>query len=533
MIAAADLIAYCAQITLLILLCAGLPRLIRLSSPVAQHAFWRLLLAVCLTLPLLQPWRTQVATLVARFVPAAEAANAGASGRAFSSMAVTVPFDIVAVGEIVLIGGVVCRLVWMALGLVRLRQLRRGAHEEATGFGDLKDRIGASPTIRWSAGVRHPVTFGVFDPIVLLPVALKAVDRGAQRAVVAHELHHVHRRDWTWVMVEELVRSAFWFHPAMWWLISRLQLARETVVDELSIRVTNARRTYLDALLAFADDTGLASSAAFSARRHLFHRVMLLSKENQMSSIRVAAGSCVLVAALGAGTWGVAQAFPLHSVVLVAAPRDAALPAPVVLPPAPAPVQAQDQQPPPPPPPPPKPVDQKRTMAPPPPPPPPPQPPAMPAAFKQALEDLKPIRLAPGSKVNPVLIYEVKPKIPPEAQADKLEGTVDGGRHRRHDGRRLRGDGGAVDSGTRSGSARRGQAVAIPARAAERRACGRRVQYRVHFHREVAPTLVHPERYQRLRLVGAMRRDDLEDVFAAGDRADREIDLVVGPRPSS
>ena len=61
---------------------------------------------------------------------------------------------------------------------------------------------------------------------------------------------------------------------------------------------------------------------------------------------------------------------------------------------------------------------------PPPPPPPPPKPPVRPAAIKQALEDLKPIRLVPGSKMNPVLIYEVKPKYPPEVQADKLEGTV-------------------------------------------------------------------------------------------------------------
>jgi TonB family protein len=106
----------------------------------------------------------------------------------------------------------------------------------------------------------------------------------------------------------------FWFHPAMWWLISRVQLARETVVDELSILATNARRTYLDTLMAFADDTGLVSPPAFSARRHLFHRIMLLSKEGEMSSIRVAFGSCVLVLALGGGTWGAVTAFPLHGV---------------------------------------------------------------------------------------------------------------------------------------------------------------------------------------------------------------------------
>src|SRR5213083_650332 len=105
-------------------------------------------------------------------------------------------------------------------------------------------------------------------------------------------------------MAEEVVRSLLWFHPAVWWLISRVQLARETVVDELSILTTNARRAYLDTLLAFADDTGLESSAAFSARRHLFHRVMLLSREGSMSSIRIVAASCALAAALGAGAAG-------------------------------------------------------------------------------------------------------------------------------------------------------------------------------------------------------------------------------------
>ena len=49
----------------------------------------------------------------------------------------------------------------------------------------------------------------------------------------------------------------------------------------------------------------------------------------------------------------------------------------------------------------------------------------MPAAFKQALEDLKPIRLPAGSKSNPVLVYDVKAVYPPEARTQKLEGVVE------------------------------------------------------------------------------------------------------------
>ena len=53
----------------------------------------------------------------------------------------------------------------------------------------------------------HSVTFGIRRPVVLLPVALKSVDLGAQRAVVAHELHHVVRRDWAWLIAEEILRA--------------------------------------------------------------------------------------------------------------------------------------------------------------------------------------------------------------------------------------------------------------------------------------------------------------------------------------
>jgi TonB family protein len=52
---------------------------------------------------------------------------------------------------------------------------------------------------------------------------------------------------------------------------------------------------------------------------------MLLSKEGEMSSLRVAIGSGLLVVALGAGTWGAANAFPLYTEQVAqpqAPPRD-------------------------------------------------------------------------------------------------------------------------------------------------------------------------------------------------------------------
>jgi protein TonB len=132
-----------------------------------------------------------------------------------------------------------------------------------------------------------------------------------RRAVLAHELLHVERRDWAWVLVEEMVRTIFWFHPGVWWLISNVQLAREEVVDELAVLVTGQRRAYVEALLAFADETPLAPAPAFARRRHLFHRMMLISKEAVMSPRQIVVSCAVMALMVGGGGWYAVRAFPL------------------------------------------------------------------------------------------------------------------------------------------------------------------------------------------------------------------------------
>ena len=48
------------------------------------------------------------------------------------------------------------------------------------------------------------------------------------------------------------MRAFFWFHPAIWWLLGEIQLAREQAVDREVIEMTQASEEYVDALLAIA-----------------------------------------------------------------------------------------------------------------------------------------------------------------------------------------------------------------------------------------------------------------------------------------
>jgi TonB family protein len=175
--------------------------------------------------------------------------------------------------------------------------------------------------VRTRAEVRYvpsgqPVTFGFVRPVVLLPERLRSQSEDIQRVVLCHELFHVRRRDWLWVVAEEIVKAVFWFHPAVLWLISRVRQAREEVVDELTVLATSQRRAYLEALLVFADAPIQAPAAAFARRRDLFRRMMLISKEAVMSSRRILVSVAAMTVVVVAAVWSAVAVFPLTQTVI-------------------------------------------------------------------------------------------------------------------------------------------------------------------------------------------------------------------------
>ena len=99
--------------------------------------------------------------------------------------------------------------------------------------------------------------------------------------MICHELIHVKRGDWLWNTVDELVRTLFWFHPAFHWLMRRIQLTREQVVDERVVHLLGSPKTYLHSLVEIAKRTTHAFSLPaplFLEECQLRNRVRLLLK---------------------------------------------------------------------------------------------------------------------------------------------------------------------------------------------------------------------------------------------------------------
>src|SRR5665811_1632182 len=75
-----NLVAYSMQIGLLVGLAAFVPAALRLRLPASRLAYWHILLAACLLLPAVRPWKQAVVTLSA-YVPTAITAPASTGGR--------------------------------------------------------------------------------------------------------------------------------------------------------------------------------------------------------------------------------------------------------------------------------------------------------------------------------------------------------------------------------------------------------------------------------------------------------------------
>ena len=310
---------YSLQVGLLVGLAAFVPAALRLRAPGARLAYWHLLLAACLVLPVVRPWTQKV-------VDVGEGVAAQTAGPVTVSQGPVAParpgrpqFSRTEILLALLAAGAAARLAWLAVGLWRLRRYR--LHSVAVDAGGTDDRLLSSvaglrnpPDVRLSTEIASPVTFGFLRPVVLLPAAFPELDPRIREAILAHEFLHVRRRDWLVTLAEELVRAAFWFHPAVWWLLGETQLAREQVVDHASVEMTRNREEYVDALLAIAGvrpQLDLAPAPLFLRKRHLKHRVVSLLKEVRMSKKHSISAMAAGVGILAAACWLATATFPL------------------------------------------------------------------------------------------------------------------------------------------------------------------------------------------------------------------------------
>ncbi len=159
------------------------------------------------------------------------------------------------------------------------------------------------------------MTFGFRRPVILLPVTFSTLGEALQEGILCHEVLHVRRGDWLFTVGEEFIRAAFWFHPAIWWLLGEIQLVREQAVDREVVEMTKSRDHYVDALLVIAGAARLdvAPAPLFLRKRHLKQRVFSILTEVPMSRPKSISALAAGIGLLAASCWFVTGALPLQA----------------------------------------------------------------------------------------------------------------------------------------------------------------------------------------------------------------------------
>src|SRR5207244_12070360 len=94
-----------------------------------------------------------------------------------------------------------------------------------------------------------PTVLGWLRPVILLPMAALANLTPKQiEAILAHELAHIRRHDYAVNMLQAVAETLLFYHPAVWWISSRVRAEREHCCDELAVSVTGDRLSYASAL---------------------------------------------------------------------------------------------------------------------------------------------------------------------------------------------------------------------------------------------------------------------------------------------
>ena len=94
-----------------------------------------------------------------------------------------------------------------------------------------------------SGQVVMPMTIGSLKPLIILPADLaEDLSQSEFESVVAHELAHIKRWDYLTNMLQRVVQSYLFFHPAVWFICKQLTIERELACDDWAVKTCEPRR---------------------------------------------------------------------------------------------------------------------------------------------------------------------------------------------------------------------------------------------------------------------------------------------------
>lgn len=104
-------------------------------------------------------------------------------------------------------------------------------------------------TLLESAAVEVPTVVGWMRPVILIPAAtLTGLSPEQIEMILAHELAHIRRHDFFVNLLQAVVETLMFYHPAVWWMSRQVRVERENCCDDLAVAVCGNALQYARAL---------------------------------------------------------------------------------------------------------------------------------------------------------------------------------------------------------------------------------------------------------------------------------------------
>lgn len=180
-------------------------------------------------------------------------------------------------------------------GMAHIQRLKYHQHYPISAYWNneiqtLKQSLQITLPVRLveSALVQVPLVIGYLKPIVLLPIGtINGLNEAEVSAILAHELAHIKRQDYLINLFQSVIEIIFFYHPAVWWISSKVRAERENCCDDIAIEVTGNSIIYAKALAnlaLFKIQKPLLTMAATSKKGQLLQRIQRLLQQPRTSS---------------------------------------------------------------------------------------------------------------------------------------------------------------------------------------------------------------------------------------------------------
>jgi beta-lactamase regulating signal transducer with metallopeptidase domain len=190
---------------------------------------------------------------------------------------------------------------WLRLQRLRHRFARPAPEAWRQTLAKLCTRLRVTRPVNalQSALVHVPCALGWLRPVILLPASAWAgLPPGQLEALLAHELAHIRRHDYLVNLIQSLVETVLFYHPAVWWVSEKIRLERELCCDDLAVMACGDRLLYARALIRMEElrqPLTLAPGANAGCLRGRILRLLGQAEPTSNVSARWSAGLLLLV----------------------------------------------------------------------------------------------------------------------------------------------------------------------------------------------------------------------------------------------